>query len=173
MQWYVQNCLKFYRTSYTESYLQVCSRSYRTSYTDSDVQVCFHPDGRIIATGSQSGNVNLFLSDILHADEIPSKIFSDVLHADKIACKILSDILYGFFWYAQVCFHPDGRIIATGSQSGNVNLFAVAATGDKPEAVPKVNSPIKSVIFLRKWPICGTDNRRTHRAEFLLALPRS
>ena len=35
----------------------------------------------------------------------------------------------------QVCFHPDGRLIAAGSQSGNVNLFSATAAGDKPEAV--------------------------------------
>jgi len=34
-----------------------------------------------------------------------------------------------------VCFHPQGSLLAAGSQSGNVNVFGVSSAGDKPEAV--------------------------------------
>mmetsp|Transcript_12331 Transcript_12331/g.31862 ORF Transcript_12331/g.31862 Transcript_12331/m.31862 type:complete len:309 (-) Transcript_12331:27-953(-) len=34
-----------------------------------------------------------------------------------------------------VAMHPQGQLVAAGSQTGNVNIFGVGAQGDKPEAV--------------------------------------
>ena len=31
-----------------------------------------------------------------------------------------------------VCFHPQGRVFATGSQLGHINIFSTNGTGEKP-----------------------------------------
>jgi WD40 repeat protein len=87
----------------------------------------FSPDGKLLATGDEDGNVQLW--NVATRQEIGEPMSSDLKPVDAVA------------------FSPDGTTLAAASSDGTVQLWDVATQQEAGSAIAASTTPVKTLMF--------------------------
>jgi WD40 repeat protein len=96
----------------------------------------FGPDGTLLATGDQDGNIRLWNAATLQ--EIGAPMSSDTHPVDSLA------------------FSPDGTMLAAGSSDGNVQLWDTATQAEAGPALTAGSAPVTALAFSPDGSILAT-----------------